>query len=417
MLKRYFDSPEFLTVRECDDQTQLILLPCANSYRLSRKLAAIKGKNLFAYDSLPEADRDALRQGRKKLVLDMGSEMFFTRPEMIEGMHQGLAEIGLSRSHMLIVNGDANANTNYLDYCKSRNIPDPVSILTNNANPLFFLAHHRMTSEAFREYAASHKQQREKAENRKAFLNFNGRSRPHRVYTVLLLMAYGLMDSGFVSLLDYSLKAAGTSLRQRDPGQLLQEAAQLRSILAGWPKADICLPHVEALLEKLPLELDLSAEESVANNRYVQQTPWEMQNLDLYHRSFISLVTDTLLPKDNQLFVTEKVFKCFIGFHPFIYAGFNRALDRLRSLGFQTFHPLIDESYDLEPYGPTRLIKAVDELRRIASLPAAQLEEFYAALRPRLEHNARHACVDAPGWGKVRLEVEIRQRLMAFGNA
>lgn len=406
-----------MAVPDCDDKTPLILLPCASPYRLSRKLAAIKGKNIFAYDSLPEADRNALRQGQKKLVLDMGREMFFTRPEMIDGMHEGLAEIGLRRSHMLIVNGDATAGINYLEYCKTRNIPDPVPILMSNANPLFFLAHHRMTSEALREYAASNKQQREKAENRKVFLNFNGRSRPHRVYTVLMLMAYGLMDSGFVSLLDYSLKAAGTDLQRRDPGQLLQEAAQLRSTLAGWPKADICLPHVEALLEKLPLELDLSAAESVANNRYVQQTPWEMQDLELYHRSYLSLVTDTLLPKDNLLFITEKVFKSFVGFHPFIYIGCSRALDRLRSLGFQTFHPFIDESYDLVPHGPTRLVKAMDELRRLASLPEAELQKMYDELWPRLLHNARHACVDASTWGKAKLDVEIRQHLLAFGSA
>jgi hypothetical protein len=416
LLGRYFDSSEFDVSRDCDDKTRLILLPCASGYRLSRKLAAIKGKNIFTYDALPEADRSALRQGHKKLVLDMGGEMFFARPDMIDGMHEGLAEIGLSRSHMAIVNGDATAEANYFDYCRSRNIADPISIITSNANPLFFLANQRMTPDAFRVYTAGVEQKRREYGEKKVFLNFNGRSRPHRIYTVLQLMAHGLMDCGFVSLLDYSYTTSGTAVQRRDPDQVLQAAAQLRSDFRGWPSADMGLAQAEALLAKLPLELDLAAEDSIVNNRHGEQTPWEMQNLDLYHRSYLSLVTDTLLPKDNQLFVTEKPVKCFVGFHPFIYIGFNRALDRLRSLGFQTFHPFINESYDLEHDGPTRLMRAVDELRRLASLPKADLQEIYASLWPRLLHNARHACVDASAWGKAKLELDIRQRLLAFGN-
>jgi len=413
---RYFDPSEFVTVRDPDDPTRLIVLPCTNPYQLSRKLAAIKGQNRFVYDSLAEADLLALRDGRKSLVLDLGGEMFFTRPDMIDGMHEGLAEIGASRTRVVILNSDASAPGNYLAYCAKGGIADPVSILTIDSNPLFFLAHQRLTADAFRDYAAVVEGKRREAAGKKVFLNFNGRSRPHRIFGVLLLMAQGLMDSGLVSLLDYGSTPGGTAVRRRDPGQLLAEAAQMRTAFRGWPMADLCLPHLEALLEKLPIELDLTAEESVANKRYGHQTPWEMQNLDLYHRSYLSLVTDTILPSDNPLFVTEKVYKSFVGFHPFIYVGCARALDRLRSLGFQTFHPLIDESYDLEPHGPRRLVKAIAELRRLASLPEAELAAIYAALWPRLMHNARHACVDAPVWAKAKLDREILQPLLAFGQ-
>jgi hypothetical protein len=121
------------------------------------------------------------------------------------------------------------------------------------------------------------------------------------------------------------------------------------------------------------------------------------------------------LPDRNELFVTEKVLKCFVGLHPFLYAGFRGGLGRLRLLGFQTFHPTIDESYDAEPHGPTRLIKAIDELRRLAAIPRTELEQMYETLWPRLEHNARHACVESAHWGKALLEREVRQPLLAFG--
>ncbi|MBC7803469.1 MAG: hypothetical protein H7Y16_06280 [Candidatus Parcubacteria bacterium] len=414
ILDRYFDSSEFSVVRDSDEKSRLILLPCSNPYQLSRKLAALKGGNRLIYDSLPEADLNALRKGAKNLAIDMGGEMFFTRPEMIDGMHEGLAEVGISRSQLLIINGDANSEANYRKHCSARSIADTVSILALDSYPLFLLAHQRMEPRAFRDRAADIKERRGGDRGRKAFLNFNGRSRPHRIYTVLLLMAYGLMESGLVSLLNYGGSTAGTVLQRRDADDLLAAAAKLRADFSGWPRAEICLPHVEALLGKLPLELDLSAEESIANGRYRWQTPWEMQNLDLYHRSHLSLVTDTLLPKDKVLFVTEKVYKSFVGFHPFIYIGSGRALEHLRTLGFQTFHPFIDESYDLEPHGPTRLVRAVDALQRFASLPEAGRQEIYDALWPRVLHNALHACVDAPAWVKAKLELEIRQPLVAY---
>jgi len=409
IFERYFEASEFECVRDYDDKLRLMVLPCANPHRLSRKLTAIKGNNIFVYDALQETDRFALQSGTMMLAIDLCGEMFSTHPDMIDGLHEGLAEIGIKPSHVFVMNSDATAAFNYQQYCDARGITNRVSILTIDSYPYFFLANQRITADDFQMRLEGTLEQRSRNRNKRLFLNFNGRSRPHRIYTVLLLMAHGLMDRGWVSLLDYVGTPAGTALCQREPDQISLQAAKMRSTFARWPRADISLPYLEALLEKLPMELDLPAKESVIKKRYATVTAWEMQNFDLYHNSYLSLVTDTTLSNDNSLFVTEKVYKCFVGFHPFIYLGSAGALHHLRSLGFQTFEPFVDESYDLEPDCYKRLIKAIDELRRLASLSNADLDRFYEAVWPRVQHNAWHACVDAPVWVKSRLDTDIRQ--------
>ena len=69
-------------------------------------------------------------------------------------------------------------------------------------------------------------------------------------------------------------------------------------------------------------------------SKHIQQATW------------ISVVAETL--DDNRLFFpTEKTGKALMSGKPFIVLGSKHFLKNLRSIGFKTFHPIIDESYDL----------------------------------------------------------------------
>ena len=69
-------------------------------------------------------------------------------------------------------------------------------------------------------------------------------------------------------------------------------------------------------------------------SRHIQESSW------------YSVVAETL--DDNRLFFpTEKIGKAMMSGKPFIVLGSKHFLKNLRSIGFKTFHPIIDESYDL----------------------------------------------------------------------
>lgn len=61
--------------------------------------------------------------------------------------------------------------------------------------------------------------------------------------------------------------------------------------------------------------------------------------------TWISVVAETL--HDNRIFFpTEKTAKAMLSNKPFIVLSGQHFLKNLRSIGFKTFHPIIDESYD-----------------------------------------------------------------------
>jgi hypothetical protein len=65
-----------------------------------------------------------------------------------------------------------------------------------------------------------------------------------------------------------------------------------------------------------------------------------------YDLTYCSVVVETGVIKDHRFFATEKSFKPFAYFHPFVSVSHPGTLGWLKSLGFETFDTLFDESYD-----------------------------------------------------------------------
>jgi hypothetical protein len=109
-----------------------------------------------------------------------------------------------------------------------------------------------------------------------------------------------------------------------------------------------------------------------------------------YRNSAISVVTESEMSSKGLLRLTEKTFKPLGMFHVVIVCGNKGALGALRDMGFRSFAPLIDESYDLIDDGPERL-KAVHA--EVAKLAAMSDDAFVAALAgvwDNVTHNAVH---------------------------
>ena len=90
---------------------------------------------------------------------------------------------------------------------------------------------------------------------------------------------------------------------------------------------------------------------------------------------------------NNWTLLTPKVFKAITNMHPFIILGQKGYLKALRGLGYKSFHPFINESYDVIS-NPIARTKAVwDEMEKLCSLSLSELHEWYYSLMPVLEHN------------------------------
>ena len=75
-----------------------------------------------------------------------------------------------------------------------------------------------------------------------------------------------------------------------------------------------------------------------------------------------SIVLETV---NDRIHLTEKTLRPLACGHPFLLVNGHGALEKIRSYGFKTFHPFLDESYDLEPDRDKRMAMVIAEIDRI----------------------------------------------------
>lgn len=104
-----------------------------------------------------------------------------------------------------------------------------------------------------------------------------------------------------------------------------------------------------------------------------------------YNDYFMEIVVETDV--NTNMWLTEKTVKnLWIG-KPFLVMSGADSLTRLHELGFKTFSPYFDESYDTIKNNYIRLEKIKQEIDRISQL---DLVELHQNLLPILEHNRQN---------------------------
>jgi hypothetical protein len=133
----------------------------------------------------------------------------------------------------------------------------------------------------------------------------------------------------------------------------------------------------------ITLNLPMSANPAEKNCTYWEHSLSNMQ--ELHGGYFMEIVTET--DSNSNHFFTEKTMRNFALGTPFILAGAAGSLGFLRSQGFKTFSPYIDESYDLIQNDYLRLRAVQEEIRRISLLSLSDLTELRSSMRPVLQWN------------------------------
>jgi hypothetical protein len=78
----------------------------------------------------------------------------------------------------------------------------------------------------------------------------------------------------------------------------------------------------------------------------INQVPNLINNLEIYERSQLTVVTESHFNQTGGLFITEKTFRPLLVGHPFMILGQRGTLRKLRSWGFITDFNGLDQSYD-----------------------------------------------------------------------
>jgi hypothetical protein len=142
------------------------------------------------------------------------------------------------------------------------------------------------------------------------------------------------------------------------------------------------------LMSILPYEIDtnhLTADEKRGFVTDNNKKEW-------YTDTYFHIISETSFhgPIDNSPFFSEKTYRPIINLQPFIMIGDFGSLQQLRNLGFKTFSPYIDESYDLEQDYTTRMQMIQKEILKLNALSHRELHELYYSMKDILIYNRDH---------------------------
>lgn len=206
------------------------------------------------------------------------------------------------------------------------------------------------------------------------FINLNRRWRDHRPCLVAAFWHRNLLDKGYVSL-----------AKSDDDKNWQNIIPHLQEKLSG-------NEYFSKLFIENKKELELLPELTIDNVDLTKNQPELTTSLDYYYENaYFSVVSETVFftngDGDYGRFMSEKTFKPMANLHPFIIVTVPNFLDKLKDIGYKTFDPFIDESYDKEKDNGLRLEKIVNEVERLCNLSSKELQQFIDNVNPICQHN------------------------------
>lgn len=141
---------------------------------------------------------------------------------------------------------------------------------------------------------------------------------------------------------------------------------------------------------------------------WAQDYPEYGKDQDIFEKPYndtkFSLVSETNDTND-EIFMTEKIWKPIIAQQPFVVHGNYLYLQKLREMGFKTFSNYFDESYDLELDADKRIDKIVNTCQYLLT---QNWRDIYLQTQSLRQHNFNTF------FNKEKLSLEINKTLNLF---
>jgi hypothetical protein len=188
-----------------------------------------------------------------------------------------------------------------------------------------------------------------------------GSRRPNRDFVMFALQKHCLLDTNLVT---YRNVFTGSVVDGRSD--------QVKSL---FPNVELQWPYVSSHLQP---EWEVADQ---INNSVSQHVPW-----NIYQQSWYSVAAESVCD-GSIFFMAEKISKPMFAQRPFLVFGIKGFMAELRALGYRTFDPVIDESYDMIEDNYQRWQRALEQL---VTLQRADHRAVYAELAPVLAHNRQH---------------------------
>lgn len=209
----------------------------------------------------------------------------------------------------------------------------------------------------------------------KRLMCLNRRPHPHRMVLAAMLEKENLIEKIEISFPKHMSEAGPYRTAGHENVRLFWK----NSVDYQNGHIDHLIEPFNSLFEKLPLIADT---EDFNTNHATDF------NIDLYKKFPINIVTETLFFTQN-VFPSEKLWKPMAQGQIFLVMGAKDFLPSLRSMGFKTFSPYINEEYDTITDHLERAEVLVQEIKRIIELPEDEFNQILFNCEEAIKHNQK----------------------------
>lgn len=317
----------------------------------------LKRQNIFEF--LTEKTLKDMREGRAILLLDQSHEGYQTE-WLWNWFHQTLDHYKVPNRSIIYVTGNLLAYDQYVSWCNTHNLIKKIMVIphTQFEHMIYENAMNRGRFEN-NPIASLEQQVHHKSINIHNIKDYNllqKRLRSHRLWAFKTLHDAGILGFGLINMNSFN------------------------PINSWMERKYITEEDSKVLNGHLPMYIDNIPNNIKSDDYYINRIPD-----DIMLNSWISLISEASFSDlDNTCFISEKTFKPIACGHPFMIWGNKNSLHYIREMGYKTFHPYIDETYDtLSTWD--RMSAIANSLKKFHAVQDKL--EWYKSISDILNHN------------------------------
>jgi len=330
-------------------------------------------ENSSLLNNMLETTKEKIRNKQGVVLIVAHTESTIEVSSFIH-LHKTLREQNISPDRVAYVMGNNwSVGIEYNEWCDENDFQERLTLI-NCYEQVHNKGMQLLKSEDSGNTFVSDEEFQDKSKKRKhQLVCLNRRIRPHRYAMIAMLHHNNLLENNLVSFSLETGKDLNCMGRKGRP-----DIDTMRRILGKTKLMQKYMSYYDDLDKMSPRTIDFDNLQEIMGIGFENKEP--------YLDSYFSIVTETGFPEPTK-FATEKVFRPMLHFHPFIVYGSQGTLKMLKELGFKTFSPFIDESYDEEESSFKRMQKITSEVKRICSMSQDEMHEWYYEMQDILIHN------------------------------
>ena len=211
-------------------------------------------------------------------------------------------------------------------------------------------------------------------------------TKQHRLYLMYFLWNSNLLDKGFVSF-----------FHEKDSEQYKEQFFD--GLVGKLNKGEV--QKFYNWLNDNPLYVDVNwqeLKEYSQNNQMHSSAPNEIfidKTDNAYKNSYFNILTESSFVESDiegslDFYLNERNVFPINAFQPYIAVNGQGHMKELKKLGFKTFHPYIDESYDEEVGANERFSMIETEIDKLCSMSKQEIHDWYWSMEKIYKHNYNH---------------------------